>query len=194
MSRRFAVASFLVVALSLIVIAGGAQAGSPNRLAALQASPEATPCAATTETEATALATAFMEPFETGDVSVYDRILAPTYVHHWGVGEDIVGIAEQQARVAAFNAAFETWVMTDQFVIVAGDYVTVVWTASARQAEPLNGIAASNVDTVYTGINVFRIECGLIAEGWNESDHLTRLIQAGVITSDELSDAGTPTP
>jgi hypothetical protein len=194
MLRRFGIPSLLIVALVSLLFAGMARAGAPDQLPALQASPEATPCAALTGDQASEMALAFIDAFATGDVSVYDRILAPGYVHHWGVGEDASGIEEQKARVAAFAAAFSSFQFLERVAIVADDYVIVRWTVVARQSEPLNGIAPSDVDVTYGGINIFRFECGLIAEAWSEADHLGRLIDAGVITDDELGDSGTPTP
>jgi hypothetical protein len=185
--------SLLIVALVSLLFAGLARAGAPDQLPALQASPEATPCAVLTEDQAGALAVTFLDPFATGDVSIYDEMLAPNYVHHWGVGDDVSGIEEQKARVAAFAAAFSSFEWVERVAIVADDYVTVRWTAVARQSEPLNGIAPSDVDVTYSGINIFRLACGLIAEAWSEADHLGRLIEAGVITDDELGDTA-PTP
>jgi hypothetical protein len=194
MMRRFGMPSLLIVALVSLLIAGLAQAGAPHQLSALQASPEATPCGVLTADQASEMAITFLDPFVTGDVGIYDQILAPNYVHHWGFGEDAFGVEEQKARVAAFAATFGLFQWEERIAIVADEYVTVRWTATARQVEPLNGIAPSDVEATYTGINIFRIECGLIAEAWSEADHLGRLIQAGVITDDELADIGTPTP
>lgn len=194
MLRRIGLPSLLFVALCSLLVAGMARAGAPSRLPAVQASPEATACAAATAEEASALATAFLDAFATGDVSIYDEILAPDYVHHWGLGEDAIGIEAQKERVAAFAAAFERWEWQEFVVIPAEDYVTVLWSVSSVQTEVVHGVAPSGVETVHTGINVFRIECGLIVESWNESDHLGRLMQAGVITDAELGDAATPAP
>jgi hypothetical protein len=39
----------------------------------------------------------------------------------------------------------------------------------------------------------YRVACGTIAEGWVLPDNLTMLRQLGIITDEELADAGTPT-
>lgn len=190
MVRRFGLSFLLLLAVSSLLLLGAGRADASHQLFARQA----TPCADVTDEEAAALATAFLDAFVTGDVTAYDDILAPSFVHHWGMGEDATGIEAQKERVAAFAGAFERWEWQDFVIIVADEYVTVRWSVIARQTEPLNGVAPSGVETIHTGINIFRIECGLIAESWNESDHLGRLIQAGVITDDELGDSATPAP
>jgi predicted ester cyclase len=83
---------------------------------------------------------------------------------------------------------------TIEAVYGEGDTVIVRWTAAAVQTGDLGAITASNTPAEFSGINIFRIECGLIAETWNETDQLGRLLQQGVITEDELGSVGTPTP
>jgi hypothetical protein len=42
-------------------------------------------------------------------------------------------------------------------------------------------------------VAIYRVACGRIAEEWILPDNLTLLRQLGIITDEELADAGTPT-
>ncbi len=194
MVRRFGLPTLLVLAFSSVLLTGISGAGASNQLANFQASPEATPCAPTSDADAEALAYAFQDTLVTGDVSGLDQILAPDYVHHWAHGEDAVGIEAHAARVAAFSAAYDDYTFIEQIPIVAEGYVTMLWTATGIQVEPYGGIAPSGVEETHTGINVYRVECGLIVESWSELGLLGSLIETGVITDEELASVGTPTP
>jgi hypothetical protein len=41
---------------------------------------------------------------------------------------------------------------------------------------------------------VWRVACGQLAENWIVQDNLTMLRQLGIVSDEELTTAGTPTP
>ena len=45
----------------------------------------------------------------------------------------------------------------------------------------------------WTGVQIFRIGCGLIAESWGQADHLGLLQQIGGLPGVATPAAGTPT-
>ena len=61
-----------------------------------------------------------------------------------------------------------------------------VWRAEGTHEGEFQGYAPTGNQVTWTGINVYRFECGLIAEEWAEVDGLGRLQQLGVLA--------TPTP
>lgn len=144
---------------------------------------EATPaadCAPMTQADAEAIVDAYWAPWNAHDVSLFGDLMAEDYVHHWGIGEDVTGGDAFIASVDAFLAAFPDIAFTINEVFLAGDVVTHIWTATATQAAEFRGIPPSDVTVTYTGINVSRVECGVIVEGWGEADHFSRLQQQGV--------------
>ena len=61
----------------------------------------------------------------------------------------------------------------DQFV-VEDDLVVERYTATGTQEGPLGTLPPSGRAATWTGINIFRLECGRIAEVWSEVDAIGR--------------------
>ena len=75
---------------------------------------------------------------------------------------------------------------TIEDVIVKDDRVVIRWTATGTQTGEFQGIAPTGKQATWTGVNIYRFECGKIAEQWSELDGIGRLQQLGVMA--------TPTP
>ncbi len=71
-------------------------------------------------------------------------------------------------------------------VVTEDDRVVVRWTATGTQTGEFQGIAPTGKKVTWTGVNIYRFECGKIAEQWSELDGIGRLQQLGVLA--------TPTP
>ena len=182
-----------------VAIASGWLAGTISQVNAQEATPVAatpTGCPELTLDEKKALAQAFFPAWEdvVENPSTLAALFSPDYIHHWGLGPDSIGVDDSIARITAYMQAIPDQRFTIEAVYGEGDVVIVRWTAAGVQTGDLGAIAASNTPAEFSGINIFRIECGLIAETWNETDQLGRLLQQGVITEDELGSVGTPTP
>lgn len=143
-------------------------------------------CAKGTDESNAALASAYMNAFAAADDRVFDEILSTDYKHHFGIGEDAQTPAGLKQKVAEWYKAFNGGAFDVQQVIVSGDMVVVRWKRTGVQVGEFAGVGPSKVETTYTGINIFRMKCGKVAESWNESDHLGRLQAAGVLTKDKL--------
>ena len=74
----------------------------------------------------------------------------------------------------AFLRAFPDLRYTYDLLLVRGDYVVQRYTAMGTHEGPLGQIAPSGRRATWTGINIFRIHCGRIAEVWSEVDALRR--------------------
>jgi steroid delta-isomerase-like uncharacterized protein len=160
---------FLTLALltvPAVLLAGSAQSQTP----ALPA------CRTTTEVENTALARAWHDDvINRRNPSILRDILAPEVAHHAAGGYprlmDAIGITRMMAD---FLTAFPDLRYTfDQF-IAKDDYVVERYTASGKQQGPLGDLPPSGRTATWTGINIFRIECGRIAEVWSEVDAVSR--------------------
>jgi predicted ester cyclase len=71
-------------------------------------------------------------------------------------------------------------------VITEDDLVVVRWTATGTHTGEFQGVEPTGKQATWTGVGIFRFECGKIVEDWSEVDGVGRLQQLGAIA--------TPTP
>lgn len=71
--------------------------------------------------------------------------------------------------------------LTHEFEVERDDRVVIRWTALATHTGEFVGIPPTGKPATVTGIDVFRIEGGKLAELWQEWDQLGMLRQLGVI-------------
>ncbi len=83
--------------------------------------------------------------------------------------------------MTAFMNAFSGLHTTvDQFWI-AGDTAIVRWINIGIQEVDYMGVPPSDQTVTWTGISIFRLECGKAVEAWTEADHFGRLQQQGIV-------------
>ena len=158
---------------------------SPS-VAAVQATPAAD-CPVTTEAENEAIARRWHEEMINGeDLGVLDEIVASDIVHHAGTFPDGVGADAVKDVIGALLTGFPDAHHTVEQVLVDGNTVVVRWRGEGTQTGEFQGYPPTGKRVSWTGINIFRLECGQIAEAWSEVDGLGRLRQLGVLA--------TPTP
>ncbi|MBA2596224.1 MAG: ester cyclase [Chloroflexia bacterium] len=173
-----------VIPLLVLAIAASQLLVSPAR--AQVATPVAA-CPATTEAENEAIARRWHEDvINGGDLAVLDEIVASDIVHHAGTFPDGEGADAVAAVLGTLLTGFPDVRHTIEQFITADDLVITRWQAEGTHDGEFQGYAATGNAVVWTGINIFRIECGRIAEEWSEVDGVGRLRQLGVL--------GTPTP
>lgn len=148
---------------------------------ALQATPAAgdAACPATTPEENAALVERYWADVWSGGDGDLTGLLTEDEIHHWGVGGDTVGHDEFRARLAPFLAAFPDFAIVPDQIVADGDLVASSWMATGTHEGEWMGIPATGKTIEYTGMNMFRFECGLIAESWGSADHLGLLRQLG---------------
>jgi predicted ester cyclase len=189
MIRYFRSAVVALMAMSLLMLPG-----SPVR-AAQDATPAAE-CVTTTPEENKELARAYWTEAVWGDQGKIAEVVAPDEVHHWGIAGTTTGFEEFRQRWGLFNDAFPDLRFTVGLVAAEGDLVATTWTATGTQAGEWQGIAPTNKEVTWKGINIFRIACGKIAESWGEANHLG--LRAALGATDvpaflaESSESGTP--
>ena len=116
-----------------------------------------------------------------GDLDAAEEIFVPDYVE----------AAKQEA--ADFRLGFPDVVSTIEDLIAEGDKVVARWTSRATHQGEYMGIPPSGKEVMFTGISVYRIEAGKIAESWNEEDELGLMRQIGAIPDPEQSEEASPT-
>jgi len=87
--------------------------------------------------------------------------------------------ARQEA--ADFRRGFPDVVSTIEDLIAEGDKVVARWRSRATHQGEYMGIPPSGEAVEFTGISVYRIEGGKIAESWNSEDQLGLLRQIGAV-------------
>ena len=135
-------------------------------------------CPATTQVENTAVARAWHEDvINRRNPDALKQILAPAVVLHAAGYPKTLDAAGIASMMGEFLSAFPDLVYTfDQF-IAADDFVVERYTATGTQQGQLGDIPASGRVATWTGINIFRIECGRIAEVWAQVDAVSRTRQ-----------------
>jgi predicted SnoaL-like aldol condensation-catalyzing enzyme len=132
------------------------------------------------------------EIFDQGNTATADEILTPDFV--WRAPPDasddrlIVGPEGVKQAARDLRAFIPDFVLTDDDVIAEGDRVVIRWT--------LRGTAQGEsgpVPVTFTGIDIFRIEDGKLAELWQITDDLglEEQLAAGTVLGTPAT--GTPT-
>ena len=108
------------------------------------------------------------EIFDQGNQEVAAEILAPDFVWHAPVGDPIaVGPEAVNAVATDLRGFIPDFVLTDDDEIAEGDRVVIRWTLTGTaQGE------SGPVPVIYTGIDIFRIADGRLAELWQNTDDL----------------------
>lgn len=167
--------------LFVATVAAGLLLGQGAALAAQDATPPASPaaCAVTTEAENQAIANVWHEEaINNGNLEALRDVVAPDVVHHAAGGyPDVTNIEGVMSMMGAFPAAFSDLHYTVDFWVVQDDMVVERYTATGTQDGPLGDMPATGREATWTGVNIFRIECGKIAEVWSEVDALSRNAQ-----------------
>jgi len=104
----------------------------------------------------------------------FDQFIAAEYLGHLGatrMDRDELERLERQ-----FSAAFPDAHHTIDDLIAEGDRVVLRTTARATHRGNFEGIAPTGRSVEFTGIVVYRVQNGRIAESWGEIDFL-RLIR-----------------
>ena len=102
-----------------------------------------------------------------------------------------VEAARQEA--ADFRQGFPDVVSTIEDLIAEGDKVVARWRSRATHQGEYTGIPPTGKEVEFTGISVYRIEAGKIAESWTIEDELGLMRQIGAFPEPEQSEEASPT-
>ncbi len=115
-----------------------------------------------------------------------DEIFAPSFrfhaIHHMTLNPD--ADSSPQSEKAAYEwlkTVWGGWCVTVDEMIAEGDRVMVRWTSRGTHQGEYFGVPPTNKQVAYSGINIFRIADGKIAEIWDIYDRLWLWQQLGVL-------------
>lgn len=149
---------------------------------------EATPAASEIES----IVRAFYEPFNTGDTTNYDTILAEDWV------STPLGMGQQPGRagfppvIAQYRASFPDLTFTNEDVIVAGNKATVRSTARGTHEGEFIGVPATGQPVEFMTIDIHQVENGQIVQSWHIEDLLGVLFQIGAVIQSGVNGEATP--
>jgi predicted SnoaL-like aldol condensation-catalyzing enzyme len=109
------------------------------------------------------------EIFEQGNLAAADEILTPDFTWRGppNSADPLIGPEAIKQTATEVRAYFSNSMLTDDDEIAEGDRVVIRWTLTgAVQTE------TGSVPVVYTGIDIFRIADGKLAELWQNTDDL----------------------
>ena len=189
--------SALLAIVVVLLVAATLTASRLRPAGAQDATPGTSPaadCPTTTEEENEAIARRWHEEaINQHDPDLLDAILAEDVVHHAATFPDASGPEAVKAVHEALLTGFPDLLHTLEAVISDGDLVVTRWVARGTHRGEFQGIAPTGKQVTYTGTNIYRIECGRIAESWSEADGLGRLQQLGALPAGATPAAGAPT-
>ena len=125
------------------------------------------------------LINAYYDAWDEGEPSGIDRFLADDFVGHDPAlaPEEFDGEGLKQ-RFAGLAAALPGYRLTRESVVAQDDLVVVRWLTEGTVAE---AVRPDGGPVSFTGITMYRLQDGRIAELWNEWDSVTFLKAIGVV-------------
>lgn len=117
-----------------------------------------------------ALARAFYTPFTTGQVALYDTVLAPDWVDHpLGPGQ-AAGRDGFKPTVQAYRAALHDLAVTIDDVVADGDKVAIRTTFRGTHAGAFLGVTPTGRRVAFRATDIHHIVGDLTVESWHLED------------------------
>jgi len=133
-----------------------------------------------------AIARRFIQVWGDGNLDVIDELAAPALVVRYPIIPQVIqGSREFRHVIAGFRSAFPDSVLRVEEEIAEGEKVVVRWTFSGTHKGSFLGIPATGERVTWTGITIYRIVDGRVAEEWGEEDFVGFLRQVGLVRQPE---------
>ena len=121
------------------------------------------------------------EVWHQGQLSRIDDLFTPDFVRHDPGGRELQGTEQNRQFIGSLRAAFPDVHYTVEDQIAEGDKVVVRYRFRGTHLGAFQGMPPTGKQVTYTGILIYRIVDGKIAEQWTEFDLLGFLRQLGVL-------------
>jgi steroid delta-isomerase-like uncharacterized protein len=116
-----------------------------------------------------------------GDLAAADALLAPEFSLHTPLPTPGPGIEAMNNVIITFRAAFHNLHVTIEDMMADGDKVTCRFTARGVHNGEFMGLPLTGKKIVMTGIEIFRLRDGKIAELWGEANLMGLMQQLGIL-------------
>ena len=127
----------------------------------------------------------FEEVFNRWELAAVDELLARDYVQHGPVRPAPLGREDLKQTYPLFRAAFPDLRFTIEDLVCEGDRVAARYAFGGTHRGVFQGIAPTGRRVAGTGITIFRLADGRIAEAWAQWDRLGLLHQVGAVSTPE---------
>lgn len=136
----------------------------------------------TTETTNSAIVRRFFEvgPSQ-GDLAAADALLHPEFSLHTPLPTPGPGIEEMNNVITTCRAAFHGLHVTVDDIVADGEKVTARFTARGVHNGEFMGLPPTGRAITMTGIEIFRVQDGKIAELWGEANLMGLMQQLGIL-------------
>jgi steroid delta-isomerase-like uncharacterized protein len=118
-----------------------------------------------------------------GDIAAADALLASDFSLHVPLSAPGPGIEAINNVITTCRAAFHGLTVTIDDMVADGDKVTCRFTARGTHNGEFMGLPPTGKAIVMTGIEIFRLENGKIAELWGEANLMGLMQQLGMVPS-----------
>ncbi len=119
------------------------------------------------------------EAFNQGDLGALDELIAADHIDHTPFPVRTPGREGWKQTVAMLRTAFPDMQQTIDDLLADGDKVVARWTGRGTHQGSYRGIASTGLPVAITGIHIFRIADGQIAESWAEGSSVLAQLGAG---------------
>lgn len=182
--------------LGLLRQIGALPAGPSPRTPQHASTPAASPTAScppgSAEESATIARRWTEDALDRHELDILDEFVAADLIHHAGLYVDEIGRDALKNDLGALIASFPDVRFTADVVVATEDRAAVRWTGRGTNDGEFQGQPPTGASVEFSGINVYRIACGEIIEGWSEPDSLGLLRQLGIIPEVQPVLTGTP--
>jgi steroid delta-isomerase-like uncharacterized protein len=124
----------------------------------------------------------FHEGPSKGNLAAAGELLSPNFSLHTPLPSS-PGIQGMKEIITACRAAFEHLDVTVEDMVAEGDKVAARFTACGTHQGSFMNLPPTGKPITMTGIEIFRIEDGKIAELWGEANLLGLMVQLGIVPS-----------
>lgn len=119
--------------------------------------------------------------YNQGDIERADQFFAASYVHHDPASPQVRDLEGLKEALRAFRAGCPDLHITTDELVAEGDKVLKRWTYHATHTGNLSGLPPTGKRIMMTGLELFRLANGKIAESWLAYDNLSLMQQLGII-------------
>ncbi|MEX0790447.1 MAG: ester cyclase [Actinomycetota bacterium] len=110
------------------------------------------------------------EVWNKGRIEASAAYLAPGYLRHMGPGTDPLDIEGQRVRLQGFRSAFPDVSLVMEEMLAEGNLVAFRFTMSGTHRGPYQGIEPTGRRISVPGLDLVRLQDGLLTEHWGGAD------------------------
>jgi len=133
-----------------------------------------------TDTAKTLVTTYIEDVWNRADAQALEQLTTTSFTYTLG-GQPPRDRTAMLAFLQGVHAAFPDWRVQIDDIVAEDSSVAVRWSGQVTHEGPFHGIPPTGKHIAVSGINLYRIEDGRIAQEWEQMDSLGMLAQLGVL-------------